>query len=64
MAAIIKMLVYGVCVIGLLTGAYILFLAYTRPTTSFRKPQLARRQGLIAIAIGLLALAAILIFRI
>jgi len=63
MAAIIKMAVYGICVIGLLTGAYILYLANYRPRT-FRKPVLAKRQGAIALLVGVLALAAILIFRI
>jgi hypothetical protein len=64
MAAIIKMGLYGLCAIGLLTGAYILYLAYYRPAASFRKPELAKRQGLIALAIGAAALAAILIFKI
>jgi hypothetical protein len=64
MAAIIKMAVYGLCAIGLLTGAYILYLANFRPATSFRNPNLAKRQGLIALGIGVAALAAILIFKI
>ncbi len=63
MAAIIKMVVYGVCVITLLTGAYILYLANYRPRT-FRKPVLAKRQGAIVLLIGMLALVAILVFRI
>jgi hypothetical protein len=63
MPAIIEMLTYGICVIGLLTGVYILYLANYRPRT-FRKPVLAKRQGAIAFVIGVLALAVILIFRI
>ncbi len=62
-AQIIRMLVYGGSIICLLTGAYILYLTKFRPRT-FRKPQLARRQGLITLLVGAVLLTAILIFRI
>ncbi len=63
MTAIIKMVAYGVCVITLLTGIYILYLANFRPR-SFRKPVLAKRQGAIVLLIGVLTLIVILAFRI
>ncbi len=63
MAAIIKMVLYGVCVIALLSGVYILYLANYKPKT-FRKPVLAKRQGGIVLLIGVLTLVVILAFRI
>ncbi len=52
---IFNSLILGIGLAGTVGGLYILFLAFLKPET-FPKPDLAKRQGAVALVVGIVVL--------
>jgi amino acid permease len=55
MQALLARLLLGIGLAGAVGGPYILILAFTQPGT-YRKPELAKKQGLTAALVGIVLL--------